>query len=301
MRALIWLLLPLAVLSACDDTCNCTVEVTEDTGDVETDTDTTPCSDVDGDGVCDDADLCDGHDVSGDTDNDGTCDDIDQDDDNDGVVDKSDIAPTYAYVCADSDGDGCEDCRSGTFAPDDDGDDWDTDGLCDTGDDDDDNDGVDDASDAEPFDPYVCSDTDEDTCEDCISGSYDPAADGDDWDGDGVCDAVDPERFEFASSQKIDGQTITCSSFSSNTEYTECSDLQVGGLYFPNGIDCGPTWSTTESRYTSHADFCELLTGSRGFEVYYTCDTSQTRVSYAGGVWGTYQDNGYTQDIRCDY
>ena len=38
-------------------------------------------------------------------------------------------------------------------------------------------------------DPNVCSDNDEDSCEDCIFGSYDLDNDGWDYDEDGLCDA----------------------------------------------------------------------------------------------------------------
>ncbi len=91
----------------------------------------------------------------------------------------------------DVDGDGCADCSSGTYDPANDGTDTDGDGLCDVGDTDDDGDGVDDVNDSDPLDPFVCSDTDNDGCEDCQSGMYDPANDGPDADGDGICDASD--------------------------------------------------------------------------------------------------------------
>ncbi|MFH2144050.1 MAG: hypothetical protein ABIJ97_16615, partial [Bacteroidota bacterium] len=45
-----------------------------------------------------------------DTDGDGTFDSLDPDDDNDGVPDISDISPLDPQVCADMDGDGCDDC-----------------------------------------------------------------------------------------------------------------------------------------------------------------------------------------------
>ena len=148
-----------------------------------------------------------------DNDSDGLCDAGDDDDDNDGVCDGMsagagcvagpDTAPTDTNVCLDSDADTCDDCSSGTYDPADDGDDNDSDGLCDAGDDDDDNDGVcDDASagagciagpDADPNDANVCLDSDADTCDDCSSGTYDPADDGDDNDSDGLCDAGDDD------------------------------------------------------------------------------------------------------------
>ena len=45
--------------------------------------------------------------------------------------------------------------------------------------------------DADDGDPFVCLDTDHDGCDDCQSGSFDPANDGDDDDGDGICNGSD--------------------------------------------------------------------------------------------------------------
>ena len=166
-----------------------------------------------------------------DTDLDGTCDAIDTDDDGDGVTDALDSAPLNPNVCRDADGDGCDDCSSGTDAPNNDGTDTDSDGLCDSGDLDDDNDtwsdtdeaacgtnpldsgsvptdtdldgtcdaidtdddgdGVTDALDSAPLNPNVCRDVDADGCDDCSTGTDDPANDGTDSDGDGICDLGD--------------------------------------------------------------------------------------------------------------
>ncbi len=128
-----------------------------------------------------------------DTDSDGLCDAGDDDDDNDGVNDGQDTEPLNPNVCRDADGDGCEDCSSGTDAPNNDGLDTDSDGLCDSGDPDDDNDGVDDGLDSEPLNPNVCRDADGDGCEDCLSGTDNQAADGPDFDTDGLCDGGDPD------------------------------------------------------------------------------------------------------------
>jgi len=296
-----WLILALSGLTACKTVCNCIVEPEETGSGAAADTGTASCGDVDGDGVCDAEDLCVGHDVSGDTDSDGVCNDLDQDDDGDGVDDADDDAPTYAYACSDTDKDGCEDCSSGSYNTDYDGDDYDRDGICDDGDTDDDNDGIDDAQDSDPLNPYRCGDSDNDTCEDCLSGVSDPLNDGDDWNNDGICDAIDPKRFVFADTQTVDGRTITCSSTSSTTKYTECTDLLVDGLYFTNRVSCDAGWSTEDSPSTSHADFCELLTDSDDFEVFYTCDVTRERATYSGGSWGTNEDNGYTKSVRCHY
>ena len=69
--------------------------------------------------------------------------------------------------------------------------DFDGDGLCNFLDVDDDNDGVDDLDDSDPLDQHVCRDLDGDTCDDCSSGTSDPANDGTDTDTDGICDLGD--------------------------------------------------------------------------------------------------------------
>ena len=148
-------------------------------------------------------------------------------------------------VCADLDGDGCDDCSVSTFNPRNDGTDTDGDWICDQGDNcrnlanpgqtdrdqdgagdacdncplqanpaqtdtdgdalgdacdlDDDNDGVPDGNDPQPLDPYVCGDSEGDTCDDCAIGVDQfgpnpdnlPAADGADQDSDGICDQGD--------------------------------------------------------------------------------------------------------------
>lgn len=54
-----------------------------------------------------------------------------------------------------------------------------------------DGDGVPDEEDREPGNPNACGDSDQDGCDDCSSGTFDPANDGPDGDGDGLCDAGD--------------------------------------------------------------------------------------------------------------
>ncbi|MBI4843727.1 MAG: hypothetical protein HY809_05310 [Nitrospirae bacterium] len=82
--------------------------------------------------------------------------------------------------------------------------DTDGDGTHDITDADDDNDGVADGSDSSPLDRYLCSDTDDDTCDDCSSGSFDAGNDGPDSNHDGTCetdfgDAPDPAYPSLAS------------------------------------------------------------------------------------------------------
>jgi hypothetical protein len=69
--------------------------------------------------------------------------------------------------------------------------DFDGDGACNLVDVDDDADGVDDVGDDDPLDPNVCRDLDEDACDDCTSGTADPANDGTDTDTDGICNLGD--------------------------------------------------------------------------------------------------------------
>ena len=115
------------------------------------------------------------------------------DTDGDGVPDADDSHPDDDRRCRDVDGDTCDDCWSGTDAPDDDGLDLDADGLCDDGDDDADGDGADNDEDEHPLNPRLCWDTDADRCDDCALelGVPDAAQDGADFDEDGACDFGD--------------------------------------------------------------------------------------------------------------
>ena len=109
----------------------------------------------------------------------GTYDGTNQtDNDNDGVAESNDWDDNDQYVCSDIDDDSCDDCNSGSFDISNDGLDFDGDGLCDAGDIDDDNDGVSDQIDSHPLDNFLCSDIDEDNCDDCSSGYYSPEDDG---------------------------------------------------------------------------------------------------------------------------
>ncbi len=73
------------------------------------------------------------------------------------------------------------------------------------------------------------------------------------------------------------------------------------GMYFPNGVTCGPTWSSTNSAYSDTAGFCNSLTGSPVIQVFYTCSSSVPRSTWFNHVWGTFLDNGYTQNVQCYY
>jgi len=192
---------------------------------VETGSDADADADADGDGY--DADVdCDDSDPAIHPDAQELCDDIDnncddqidegfellwyQDGDLDGYGDPETeyigCDPPKGYVTDNTD---CNDTKSNVHPgavdlcdgtdSDCDGDlldenaDSDGDGICDEEDTDDDNDGVPDWSDSDDGNEYVCSDTDNDGCEDCQSGSFDPANDGADYDGDGQCDLGDDD------------------------------------------------------------------------------------------------------------
>jgi hypothetical protein len=166
--------------------------------------------DADNDGICDTTDICTGADATGDTDGDGVCNDIDTDDDGDGVADTDDSAPLNAFICADADNDGCDDCAvtgadgSGGDVSND-GPDADTDSICDAGDPDNDNDGVANTSDSAPLNAFICADADNDGCDDCAITGADGSGgdiynDGIDTDGDTICDTGDayPENANLA-------------------------------------------------------------------------------------------------------
>jgi hypothetical protein len=92
------------------------------------------CADTDSDG-CDDCSsgALDPSADGADLDRDGLCDGGDLDDDGDLVPDGLDSQPRDPRRCADDDADTCEDCASGSYAPDRDGPDADADGVCDAG------------------------------------------------------------------------------------------------------------------------------------------------------------------------
>jgi hypothetical protein len=167
------------------------------------------------------------------------------------------------------DGDTCDDCSSGTFDPANDGPDMNGNGICDAGDIiDSDGDGVIDEEDSDPDNPYQCSDSDGDGCDDCGLGYYNPADDGSDYDADGICDLGDADDdndgvidsqdcnpYDFTSSEYdccgvCGGDNATCSNCCGMPFPDDCSEA----CYFDNcGVcddilendcvqDCAGTW-----------------------------------------------------------
>ena len=133
----------------------------------------------------------------------------------------------FIYVGADQDAGGGAEWQyfelnggGGLNDPLNDGPDSDGDGICDFSDDDSDNDGVPDSDDWSPNDPSQCSDVDEDGCDDCISGTFNPSDDGFDTDGDGLCDSGDPDD---------DNDGVTDESDSDPFNAYSCSDVDEDG------------------------------------------------------------------------
>lgn len=167
------------------------------------------CQDLDADG-CDDCSLGEGATPDNDGDDfdaDGLCDRGDLDIDGDGVEEN----PSDPLVERDN-------CPN-LFNPEQTNSDPDTRGdACDT---DDDNDRVLDIDDAEPTNPFVCRDLDEDSCDDCSAlGQSNTRRDGDDLDNDGLCDLGDPD----IDNDDIDNENDNCPNVSNNLQANEDSD-----------------------------------------------------------------------------
>lgn len=113
--------------------------------------------------------------------------------------------------------------------------------------------------------------------------------------------SVDVAWDGFHASQTVAGAELTCASVVDTDTYTECIGLKVGGLALPNGVGCATGWVRTASPYTDHADLCARISGSRGFQATYGCDSIQSRATWSGGVWGTRSDNGFTGGLRCEW
>jgi hypothetical protein len=211
----------------CDLVANgdCTVDLehcdTEPPNDALSDSEKAACEarcDVDGDGSVSAGELATAFQAN--HDGDGGGDACDPDDDNDRVCDPGGASPSHGCVilstgpdfapldplrCGDEDADGCDDCAYG-FGPmrGNDGPDLDHDGICDSGDQDADGDGVCQSpataigcepgvTDADDASKHHCADSDIDTCDDCVTGAFDPANDGLDTGGTpGICNAGEP-------------------------------------------------------------------------------------------------------------
>ena len=93
---------------------------------------------------------------SEDFDGDGNANDCDNDDDGDTILDLDDVDPLNPFLCLDLDDDSCDDCSvQGNPNSNNDGYDYDGDGLCDVGDDDDDDDNLPDQLDSDDNNEYL--------------------------------------------------------------------------------------------------------------------------------------------------
>ncbi|MFH1723764.1 MAG: thrombospondin type 3 repeat-containing protein, partial [Elusimicrobiota bacterium] len=202
-----------------------------------------PDTDQDGDGLHEDWDPC-PFDPTNDADSDRVCGGVDNcpetanpdqtDSDGDGAGDACDACPNYP--ANDEDGDGvCGDVDNCAVIPNPDQMDHDSDGAGDACDEDDDSDGVPDTQDADPFNPYVCQDIDNDACDDCASGINDPANDGPDSDGDLACDAGDPCPLDAANDADGDG---VCGDVDVCPGHDDNIDADADGI--PEGCDICP-------------------------------------------------------------
>ena len=124
--------------------------------------------------------------------------------------------------------------------------DYDGTGGGDACDDDDDNDGVLDVSDNEPLNEFACSDTDNDTCDDCSNGTFDVANDGVDFDTDGLCDDGDDDDDNdgaLDADDSDDNDATVCS----DTDNDLCDDCASG------------TFNTADDGLDADADgICDL-------------------------------------------
>ena len=168
-----------------------------------------------------------------DFDEDEICDDVDTDDDSDGSLDVNDSSDNDSNVCSDTDNDNCDDCSNGSFNISNDGIDFDSDGLCDTGDTDDDGDNRADNLDSNDNNASVCADTDSDTCDDCSSGSFNVSDDGADFDSDGLCDAGDTDDDGDNRADNLDSNDNNAS-VCADTDTDTCDDCSSGSFDVSN-------------------------------------------------------------------
>ena len=99
-----------------------------------------------------------------------------------------------------------------------------------------DGDGIDDNADSNNTDPYQCSDIDQDTCDDCSSGTFNASDDGWDYDNDGLCDDgdIDDDNDGAIDTQDTnDNNSYECS----DNDFDSCDDCS-SGMYDPLNDGC---------------------------------------------------------------
>ena len=126
--------------------------------------------------------------------------------------------------------------------------DLDGDGIGDACDEDDDGDGVPDADDQEPFNALVCSDLDNDMCEDCSTGQQRPREDGPDADNDGICDLSDDDADNDGISNDVDNCPYAENPLQRDLDddgLGNACDSDADGDLIPNDTDLCPLTPTT--------------------------------------------------------
>ena len=195
-------------------------------------------------------------------------------------------------MCRDVDGDTCDDCSSGTDAPSNDGTDTDGDGQCDAGDADDDNDGVADGSDSAPLDPFVCSDVDGDTCDDCSLGaSITVLATGFDVDEDGFVYSDDTFR-ATAEPGYASGQWVAAGGFTGGGLIVE-----LGGINNANITGMSGGWAQTFVLSVSAPVTLSFRYNLTQLPDYESDEFSQVLVSVDGVLYGEPPDDYVAQIV----
>ena len=103
-----------------------------------------------------------------------------------------------------------------------------------------DGDGVENDIDSDDNNPYLCSDNDNDTCDDCTFGTYDIFNDGFDYDGDGICDVGDNDDDNDSALDWNDSDD--------NNEFI-CSDIDTDGC-----DDCSSGFYSLENDGCNYAN-----------------------------------------------
>ena len=121
---------------------------------------------------------------------------------------------------------------------------------------DNDNDGVPQSEDWDDNDAYVCSDLDDDSCDDCTTGSFDLYNDGWDYDGDGMCDAGDNDDDNDGATDNNDSDDnneFICS----DTDFDTCDDCSSG---YYNPEDDGCTFLTGDLNLDNAINIIDVVT-----------------------------------------
>lgn len=196
------------------------------------------CRDSDND-QCDDCSSgqFDPNNDGADDDGDGICNIGEPDTDRDGVIDDVDNCPAVPNpnqenVDGDNQGDACDDDDNDRVLnvvdncpgiANTDQANFDQDSFGDACDPDIDNDNALNNSDSDDFNPQMCSDTDNDLCDDCSSGAFEPNNDGLDTDDNGICNLGEDDDDIDGFSNRLDN----CPSIS-NADQADTNDNGIG-------------------------------------------------------------------------